>query len=184
MGSHQMFVSAALSPQTLNCTNGWGWGQSVPPQSKRLWSRDASWEETEQGELTPLCFHPSHPGHREAGHCPLHTWAGSTDQASTAIPAQLEPARIRMLQTMGTESSTVLRVSAGIWVGSCLLSAPHDVKVREPDVFGIPFLPSAPGPHARAAPGWAKGVFDPRTGDQGSLAPGLVKKSCFAPNTE
>lgn len=29
-----------------------------------------------------------------------------------------------------------------------------------------------------------KGVFDPRTGDQGSLAPGLVKTGCFAPHTE
>lgn len=43
-----------------------------------------------------------------------------------------------MPQTMGMRAAPALRVSAGIGVGSCLLGAPHHVRVKEPEFAASP----------------------------------------------
>lgn len=100
-------------------TGGAGHGV-CPSPTEGLWDPGASWEEGKQGELAPLCLHPSRPGHREAGHCQLHTWAGSADQPRG------DPGRCGSLQGSGCSggwgqrAAPVSRVSAGSgWALAC-----------------------------------------------------------------
>lgn len=158
--------------------------ECVPSQTKRPWNRSASWEEGKQGELTPSCPHPSHPGHREVGHCQLHTSAGSAEQPTTASKQLQPPARIGMLRGMGTESST-RSVSLCWGLGGFLPAGCSPRRQGEGTrCFLHPLLARCPGLCQDCIWMGLKVCFKPCTGEQGSLAPGLVEKGCFAPHAE
>lgn len=133
-----------------------------------------------ENKESSLCYAFIHPA---LGTGRPGTASSTPGQPSSAIPAAAALQGSGCSERWGQRAAPALRVSAGIWVGSCLLGAPHDIRMREPDVFCIPSLSLPrimPGPHLDGA----KGVLEPRTGEQGSLAPGLVGKGCFAPHTE
>lgn len=158
--------------------------ECVPSQTKRLWNRSASWEEGKQGELTPSCPHPSHPGHREVGHCQLHTSAGSAEQPTTASEQLQPPARIGILRGMGTESST--RSVSLCWGLGGFLPAGCSPRCQDEGTrcFLHPLLARCSGLCQDCIWMGPKVCFEPCTGEQGSLAPGLVEKGCFAPHAE